>query len=85
MAHSGGMQPASNVSPDPAAAVLAPADPASAGPASADPVARIAEPAEGLTPAQDAHGVVRPDRWGAVLSVLGAVGAGAVLRRIRRR
>lgn len=84
MAHSGGMQPASNLSPDPAAADLAPADPA-ADPASADPVARIAEPAEGLTPAQDAHGVVRPDRWGAVLSVLGAVGAGAVLRRIRRR
>lgn len=84
MAHSGGMQPASNVSPDPAAD-LAPAAPASAGPASADPVARIAEPAEGLTPAQDAHGAVRPDRWGAVLSVLGAVGAGAVLRRIRRR
>ena len=37
-----------------------------------------------LTPAQDAHGLVRPDRWGMVLGAAGALAVSVVRRTLRR-
>lgn len=38
-----------------------------------------------LTPSQDAHGLVRPDRWGSVLGAASALAVSVVLRTLRRR
>ena len=46
----------------------------------------IAATAEhGLTASQDAHGLVRPDRWGTVLGAAGSLALAVVLRGLRRR
>lgn len=39
----------------------------------------------GLTDSQDAHGLVRPDRWGSVLGAASALAVSVVLRTLRRR
>ena len=39
----------------------------------------------GLTESQDAHGLVRPDRWGTVLGAAGSLALAVVLRGLRRR
>lgn len=39
----------------------------------------------GLTESQDAHGLVRPDRWGTVLGAAGSLAVAVVLRSLRRR
>ena len=38
----------------------------------------------GLTESQDAHGLVRPDRWGTVLGAAGSLAVAVVLRSLRR-
>ncbi|MDH5151614.1 metallophosphoesterase [Kocuria palustris] len=40
---------------------------------------------DALTNSEDAHGVVRPDRWGTVLTAAGALAVGMVVRGLRRR
>lgn len=39
----------------------------------------------GLTDSQDAHGLVRPDRWGTVLGAAGSLAVAVMLRSLCRR
>lgn len=61
-------------------------EPSAAPPAAAAPPPGPAVAGDGgLSPAEDAHGVVRPVRWAPVLIGAGAAAAGALLRGLRRR
>ncbi|WP_144794705.1 metallophosphoesterase [Kocuria palustris] len=67
------------------AAIAAPAPAAAPAPGEAGGGESGAAQSTGLGPSEDAHGVVRPDRWGAVLTAAGALAVRAMMRGLRRR